>query len=316
MNHSMQLARWLTIAALADWLLARTLSRSAIFMPKSPPLLTAYQALTTIGQVANTLAGLLALAALLWLAWQAQREAKPALAYTLLGVAVLSVVSLVVAPAGWMLVVYHVLVLLALALIGWLIGWDAAHRHAAERTSLLAWGAVAAAIAVGELYQLSSALAPALQLSQPLPFTTTLFVFGEFCVVVGGFALWWAYGRALVWRWMAAALLPALAFVAVYLANAELASVMAIWSMGLTLYLPWVFYALSLWLTAAVVFAARPRADGVMWAVLLLIAGGYAPQISTQAFFLMMAVWLLARAPAAQPSPLHRLSISPALHRS
>ncbi len=36
---------WLPLAALADWLLARTLARAAIFMPKSPAFIQIYTAL-------------------------------------------------------------------------------------------------------------------------------------------------------------------------------------------------------------------------------------------------------------------------------
>ncbi|MEK7786218.1 MAG: hypothetical protein AAB658_12470, partial [Chloroflexota bacterium] len=57
--------RWLTIAALADWLITRTVTRTAIFMPKPPPVVAAYQALTLLGQLAFTVTGLLALAAAL-----------------------------------------------------------------------------------------------------------------------------------------------------------------------------------------------------------------------------------------------------------
>ena len=42
--------RWLVWAALADWLVTRTLTRSAIFMPKTPAVIAVYQALTLAGQ--------------------------------------------------------------------------------------------------------------------------------------------------------------------------------------------------------------------------------------------------------------------------
>jgi len=63
------LFRWLTLAALADWLITRTLTRSAIFMPKSPPVIAVYQALTVIGQLAFTLTALVALIVIGWIAF-------------------------------------------------------------------------------------------------------------------------------------------------------------------------------------------------------------------------------------------------------
>ena len=73
MKHWPIFLRWLTVAALLDWLIGRTITRSAIFMPKTPFMIGAYQTLGTIGQVVFTLTSLLALIGITWIAWQERR---------------------------------------------------------------------------------------------------------------------------------------------------------------------------------------------------------------------------------------------------
>lgn len=87
---------------------------------------------------------------------------------------------------------------------------------------------------------------------------------------------------------------PALAFTGLYLANPALTGTLAVWSTGLTLYLPWPLYTLSLWLAGVTATTALRRKEPAGRAILLLAGGGYAPQLSTQAFLGLIALWLLA----------------------
>src|SRR5512139_1392482 len=59
---------WLGLAALADWLVTRTLARAAIFMPKPEAVLSVYQGIGFLGQAAASLTSLLAFLALGWIA--------------------------------------------------------------------------------------------------------------------------------------------------------------------------------------------------------------------------------------------------------
>jgi hypothetical protein len=120
-----------------------------------------------------------------------------------------------------------------------------------------------------------------------------LFLIGELLAVLSPIALWFAYARqALRWAWLAAAL-PALAFAGMRLAVPSMASILAIWSTGLTLYLPWPLYAISLWAAGATAIDCLRRGQAAGWVVILLAAGGYAPQLSAQAFLGLFALWLL-----------------------
>ncbi|MEK7326007.1 MAG: hypothetical protein AAB217_12190 [Chloroflexota bacterium] len=283
--------RWLTIAALADWLITRTVTRTAIFMPKPPPVIAVYQTLTLIGQLAFTLTGLLALAAVLWIAWQSRRAVV--LPLVLLCLAVLSIVSVFVAPGGWLAVVYQLLVMVAVGIVGKRV-W----QGTGGIKNKIAWSAPALALLLGGLYQLLPALYTALRWPGPPPFTGAVFNLGELFVVLSPLALWWSVGRreAVIspykpYKW---AIIPALAFAVAYLVNPAMTAIIAIWSTGLTLYLPWPLYAVSLWLGSVVVIASLRRGGLTGPALLLLAAGGYAPQLSTQVFLGLIALWLLA----------------------
>lgn len=294
------LCRWLACAALVDWLVGRTLTRAAIHMPKAPPVLALYQIMGVVGQFAFVLTGILALVTLGALIWQTRRQWHGALAVVLSILALASLVFVIIPPVGWWSVVYQVLALAALVLIG---------AQARRKGNLRVWLVPATAVVCGELYQLSAALNNALHFSDPAPFTTVLFNLGEALVVASGFVLWWAYARGRArWRIWLLALLPALAFAAMYLFNPSITGITAIWSMGLSLYLPWLLYALSIWFVTVTLLVSLRGEGRVGLAILLFAAGGYAPQLSTHAFLILIALWLLAVSQAPANVPASRAS--------
>lgn len=289
MSRPPSLVRWFAMAALADWLIARTITRSAIFMPKSPPVVAVYQALGLAGQFASVLSSLCALLTVGWIAWHSLRTrrefGRPVVLSSLL---VLSIAFLFIAPGGWPAAAYHLLVMAAVVVTGWRV-WTGA----GETRNKIGWTIPALAILAGVLYQLSHALYAAMRWPGPPPFADFLFNLGELFVVLAPAALAWTVKthHAVSLRWAA---LPALAFAAAYLANPAMTGIIAVWSTGLTLYLPWPLYAVSLWLAGGVVIDSLRRGDVTGWALLLLAAGGYAAQSSTQVFAGLAALWLAA----------------------
>lgn len=288
--------RWLAWAALADWLITRTLTRSAIFMPKVPAVIALYQALTFVGQVATTLSGLLAF---ITLAWIIAREwhRRNMLGAVLAGCASLGLLFIFVAPSGWLAVAYHGLMLL----VALLILWRAAQASSAGRLLHIGLLFPAATFISGEIYQLAPAIYQALRWPGPAPFSGFLFNLGELFAVISPIALWLAYGRNTSRRVWAVAAIPALVFAVMRFANPAMTGIIAIWSVGLTLYLPWPLYAVSLWLVAVTALATLRHNQQIGWAILLLVAGGYAPQLTTHAFLGLIALWLLA-VPNIQPA--------------
>ncbi|MCC7447411.1 MAG: hypothetical protein IT324_08355 [Anaerolineae bacterium] len=299
---------WLALAALADWLIMRTVTRSAIFMPKSPLVISIYEALNWAGQFAVTLGGLLTLVTLGWMAWQCWQAGR-LIGWALVwaGLLALSVIFLFVMPTGWLAVGYQLLLLAVMVMIGkrLLIGKVVGKR--------VAWLLPALALIVGGVYQLIPVLYEALRWPGPPSLANPLFNLGELLITLSPVAWWYAYGRGASRKiWLVGAL-PALAFVGMRLGSANMTGTIAIWSAGLTLYLPWPLYAISLWLAGVTVITLLRRGDSTGWIILLLIASGYAPQLSTQAFLGLIALWLAtwradtpvrveATLPVAQPT--------------
>jgi hypothetical protein len=52
----------------------------------------------------------------------------------------------------------------------------------------------------------------------------------------------------------------------------------------------------AIWLAGTTLLAPRAWTQGTGWAILLLAASGYAPQLSVQAFLSLIAIYLLAGA--------------------
>ena len=293
------LLRGLTWAALIDWLVGRTLLRSAVYMPKSPALIVVFQMLSTVAQFAATLTSLLALVVLLWIAreeWHQRR--KIILPLALIGCAACSLFFLFAEPTAEALIFQHVLSLTVIAAL--IVRLAAARNRQVWPLSLIAF-----ALLVGELYQLIPAIYQAMHWPGPPAVTEPLFNLGELLVVASPIGLWWVYRRLIDRRWLyVAALIPAVALSIGYIIDPATTGIMAIWSVGLTLYLPWPIYAVSLWLASVTVIATARRHQTAGWAVLLLTAGGFAPQLSTQVFLGLIAIWLLTvQALELEPSP-------------
>ncbi|HKZ53842.1 MAG TPA: hypothetical protein VJ123_00065 [Anaerolineales bacterium] len=325
--------RWLAYAALADWLLGRTLSRSAIFMPKTPLVISAYQALNFLAAFAATLASLLAWIALLWIAWRSwqafgevrrrpRRQARydadggvgalgedvgvgldsgggradqrrflagafaASMPLTILALVLLSGYGLIRPLNGWASISNH---LLGLLLVSMLMaqGWGRTRQKPKPSTLV-----PATAIILGILYQLLPAAQPELGLMGP-PLSNALFGLGELLFVLTAVAVWWENGRSAPgWAYGVAAG-PALAFAALRLANPALAGILAIWSAGLTLYLPGPLYGLGIWLGSVATIAMLKEGRPAAWAILLFASAGFAPQLSTQLFLALIGLWIL-----------------------
>jgi hypothetical protein len=311
MNSYLLLMRWLVVAGVVDWLLARTITRVAIFIPMPPALAEVFRLLDTVGQVALSLAGLLAFGVLGLIARYEWRQRWGLyVAAGLIGLIGLSILFLFVPPAGWLAMASH---FLYLALIALLVLRAAPLRGEGAPLTWAEWMALllpALALVAGRLHHTLPALYTTLHWPGPAPLTAALFNLGELLVVLSAIVLWWAYGRnAAWWAWFIAAS-PALTFAALYLADAHMAGILTIWSTGLTLYLPWLLYALAVWLAGVTLVAPRARMYSISWVILLLAAGGYAPQLSAQAFLSLIALHLLTGAirqkatrDAAKPYP-------------
>ncbi len=288
--------QYLALAAVADWLITRTLTRAGVFVPKSPALVSAYQGVTSAGQFASTLAGVLALTMMAWLAWVEWQRRGVVLSLTYALLAGGSLILLLTVAPRWLTGGLQLLSLTALIILA----WRGVQR---ERAFILF---PAAAHAMGSLFVLLPAITAALAWTGPQLTGAVLFNLGELSVVLSGFALWWAFGRRVPKRLWILASVPALTFTGMFQAAPAMTGIFSIWSTGLTLYLPWPLYALSMWAASVALLAAWEDRQPAVWAILLLFAGGYVPQLSMHGFFGLVALWMMVTLPdarsAASPS--------------
>ncbi len=303
------MVRWLVLAALGEWLLLRTITRAAIHVPKSPLIITLYGVVNQVGQFTAVLAALLALVLLLWIAWEIRRALW--LPLGLVGLAGLSLLFLFLVPPVWLALAYQLLALAAVLLL------STARQETRARTGLAGAAArffPAAALAAGLAVQLLPNLYSLLNLPGPPPLTGRLFNLGELLVAASVFSWWWGYGRVRSWQPWVLAALPAFLFTASFLRDPAMTGILTIWSTGLTLFLPWPIYAVALWLAGVTVLANWRQRPQLVNAILLLLAAGYAPQLSSQLFAALIALWLLNRPALSVPAPTapRRRNLSPA----
>lgn len=292
--------KWLAVAALIEWLLLRTFTRAAIHIPKSPMMISIYTAVNQIGQVTAAFVALLAFVLLLWVAWQM----RPAviLPLALVCLALLNVLFLLAIPPTWLAMTYQLLAVTAVFLIACTVFWGRGPLPEVKRvwreTAVTLFPACA--LLTGLWVQLLPNLYTLLGWPGPPPLTSVFFNLGEVLVVSSVFVWWWWYGRSRSWQIWLAAFLPALFFVLSFQRDPALTGILTIWSTGLTLFLPWPVYTLALWLAGMTVLVNWHRRPALAYAVLLLTSAGYAPQLSSQLFCALIALWLLAR-PWSEP---------------
>jgi len=291
---------WLVVASLGDWLIMRTLARAAIFMPKPSIVLQIYQAINLSGLVASNLTSLLAFLVVGWIAWrQLQSRRSIPLTVIFIGLILSSLLALFISSGGWLELAFQTLLGAGyLHLMGQ--GWQSPLRGSAK-VAIVCSGL---ALLASRLYQALPMAYTILQRPGPPSSGEFFFNAGELMILLSIFALWWCHGRqGPRWIWLVACL-PVLFFGLPRLINPAMTGILAIWSIGLTLYLPWPLYAAAIWLAGVVVINALRLDNPAGWAILLFAAGGYAPQLNIHAFLGLIALWLLVNSPGSNPQPI------------
>jgi hypothetical protein len=204
---------------------------------------------------------------------------------------VVSLLGLVIPTAGWLALSFQMMLGVAL-----LVLLRQVWKRPLGFEFKIAVSMVALTLLVTSLYQGLNPLAIILGLPGLPVSTELLFNAGELLVLVSVLALWWSIARkAQASIWLIAAL-PALLFAVPRLLSPAMTGIMTIWSTGLTLFLPWPVYVVALWLAGVTVLYAPQQGDLAGWAIIMLLAGGFAPQLSIQAFLGLIALWLLVNA--------------------
>lgn len=293
MSRENTFLRWLVIASLADWLIARSLARMAIFMPKAPFILVAYRGLTWVGQFASVLCALLSLIGLGWLAWRLWSTSRIVASLALACLGILNIAFNLVAPEPAGIFISGLLLLGIVTGLGWII-WRNTHRLDRQIAVMLP----VMAIWIGSATHVWQACFATLRLPGPAPMLASIFNLGELLVVLSPVGLWWVYGRRSTDRQIALfyflGIIPAALFLIAHRMNPSMTGILSVWSAGLTLYLPAWLYAIGLWLGVVTVLVSRQKGNPAGWVLILLASAGYAPQLSSQVTLGLIALSLLA----------------------
>ncbi|MDP2950486.1 MAG: hypothetical protein Q8P22_13245 [Chloroflexota bacterium] len=300
----------LVAAGLTELLLLRMLSRVGVHIPKEGLVLEGYSLLTSLGSFAFNVATVLAplsLVALTYLLTRSARVGPAALGIaTLSGLLALLFWSLVLPLVGtgpeaniaFGMTSAGLLVLLAAPY--WTNGEVALARR-------IAVGLMVAAFLCSAYYTLSNTAYHLLGWTGSPPYGLPILGLGEALVVATGFAVFWAWGS---WRWLkewrahkmllALPSIVAILLLGSYLANGSTSAILALWTTGLTLYLPLPLYLASFWLYLVTVSGCLGGGQRTYegWALLLLLVAGYNLELTYQHLLAVVAVLVLTRGAA------------------
>lgn len=296
-----QLTIVLIFAALLEALLLRGAVRVGVHLPKDAAVRGPFEAASTLGSLSFNFASILAIALVGWLiASIAIKEKNPLTKGVLLtlGTATLSGLALTLAtdePASDALfgVASATLVVALLAV-------TLSDRRLAP-AAMLAVALVAAAYLSYQYYALSYLFYRILDYAAVPPLSMSVLRLGELLALAGGLAAFAAWGLSR-WRYVGllgftAICVTVLALTLAALAPASTMSILALWTSGLSLTLPWPLYSLTLGLYLATVVACWRSDDGFWLAagLLLVMLAGYMAESTYHHLLLLLAVGFLTR---------------------
>ncbi len=303
-----QLGVALGAAALLETLLLRLVTRVGVHLPRGDAISEAFQSASFLGSLAFNFASLLAIAlVVLILGSVALRTgSRPVgLAVTSLSLSMLWGLGLSLAtgsPAA------DALFGLSTALLVGLMGLVLAKPAGGRWTPRLALALMVTAYLCYQYYTLAHLLYRILDYPALPPLSVTALRLGEGLVVAAGFAVFWAWGAE---RWrrvgplgMMAVAALVLAFALAALSPTSTTAILALWTTGLSLFLPFPLYMVSLALYLLTLVACWRRGDALWTAsgLLLLVLAGYMPEATYHHLLLVLGVAFLSGA-AGQAAP-------------
>ena len=297
-----QLTAVLLAAVLAETLLLRGVIRIGVHVPKGEGVAGAFQAASFLGSLAFNFASLLAIGlVVVILASMVQRMESSLGRVALVGLslAMLSglALSLIIdAPAA------DALFGVAVALLVGFITIVTVSERRVGLAATLALILVAAAYLSYQYYVLSYLFYRILDYGAVPPLTIEVLRLGEALAVVAAAAAFWAWGLPR-WRWVGKAGLAAVAAVLLALTLAGLSpastmAILALWTTGLSLFLPFPIYLLALALYLLTLVACWRSGDAFWTAagLLLVLLAGYMAESTYHHLLLLVGVALLSGA--------------------
>ena len=297
-----QLTAVLLAAVLAETLLLRGVIRIGVHVPKGEGVAGAFQAASFLGSLAFNFASLLVIVLVVVILGSMVRRMKEGSSrFVLVGLSGAMLIGLGLslttdAPAADAL--FGVAVAL---LVGFITIVTVSERRVGPAATL-ALILVAAAYLSYQYYVLSYLFYRILDYGAVPPLTIEVLRLGEALAVVAAAAAFWAWGLPR-WRWVGKAGLAAVAAVLLALTLAGLSpastmAILALWTTGLSLVLPFPIYliALSLYLLTLVACWRSGDAFWIAAGLLLVLLAGYMAESTYHHLLVLLGVAFLSGA--------------------
>jgi hypothetical protein len=305
-----QITGALLAAALAETVLLRIVTRAGVHVPKNAAVRDAFEAASFLGSLAFNFASVLAIvlaAAFLGAITLRMRDGVARAAFGVLTVAMLSGLGLSLAtgaPAADAL--FGVAVALLVGFMGLSLAGD---RDSAPGTRL-AVALIVAAYFSYQYYVLGHLFYRISDIAAVPPLSITVLRAGEVLAVAAAAAAFLAWGVPR-WRWVGTggvAVVGAvlLGLIAAGLSPVSTMAILALWTTGLSLFLPFPVYLLALALYLLTLVACW-RSGSAFWTaagLLLILLAGYMPEATYQHLLVLLGVGFVSGAVRwAAPGP-------------
>ena len=297
-----QVVLGLVVAALLEVILLRLTTRIGVHVPRSELAGDGLQAASFVGSLAFNSASILAIgltALLLFLRTTQVRDSSARFSLVVIsGALMISLaMSLVTGTAAW-----DGAFGLAATLLVLMLGVTSMARKDVSTGPRAAGALVVGAYLCYQYYSLSHIAYRLLDYPSLPPLGIDVLRWGEVLVVLAGAAVFWAWGRP---RWRLAGrvgIAVVVGFVAVVglssLAPSSTTSILALWTTGMSFFLPSSVYLLSLALYLVTVVACL-RDEKAFWpgtGLLLLLVAGYMPEATYHHLLVILGVGFMAGA--------------------
>ncbi|MFQ5871764.1 MAG: hypothetical protein ACE5IB_06370 [Candidatus Geothermarchaeales archaeon] len=283
----------LVVSGVIEFLTIRIFSRLGAILPKEEAVFVFFNGTIFLGSVFFNAASLLAVLATIIAALILARQSSwidRVSAVTFLALAQLSILFLLVSPEPLLSVTYNlasalVIVLLCITVI----------RKGGRRLLTLGVSALLAGYLTSYYFKVMPGISQLLSQRMEPNYSIAVFNLGEAIAVAGAFLLFAALALqdGLTTRRAVVSLTGIGAFAAAYLRSPWITSILATWTVGFTLFLPFPIYAAAIGVYLYLIMTSHGKGTKLHYAFLLIFLGGRMLQLTYLNLLAILGVFLL-----------------------
>jgi hypothetical protein len=289
------------VVSLLELVLLRVLSRLAMHIPRNVPtrdlLLSLVSLISSSGIMMYYISYLLSVISLFLITWQGLKHPQKAARMT----SFLILFVLMLAPlVEWMPTDTLLSLAFDLASLGSIsllsVLFLTSSRKSSERTAAALFGLSYLSF---YYFKTSHALFQFWGITASPPFVTEMLGAGELFVVINGLVLFIAHPRPSFSNKNALILSSTLTmlYISTHFLGPYAVSILAIWSLGLRLYLPFVCYAVALWLFSYTVLDRLWKGENIGYGLTFIFIAGFTVSLPHQVLKALLGLALLGLSP-------------------